>query len=282
MVTNLIFLVSKMLNKTYEEIQKKIKRLTSRKSYEPTNNVSIKHNSSPAINNRSVQDLQTPSIVSNINRSMIVGTMYIRLSILLNNLSALNGVIDSNGLLTLSYLNSSMKTVTFKIPTQNFSKYFTINNFNANYTFVFKTNFPQQIKSTLFPNLKIIIENDLPFNDDLTLDPSESKSFSFLVCLFFGLIYNLKLDTCACYPSNESELSAIQSNIGLNCVSLECKNLLLQNPALFDPLIMSECTQYNMNAAFVSIAAFAGNNITFQNMQINQVIDCISANSDQK
>ena len=222
------------------------------------------------------------NIESNVNQSTVKGNLKIKLSSLLLKLQKSSNIEVSgvSGFSSILIETNSMRKVNFQIPTANLSKFFNPQTFNANYFLAFQENFPTQVSSTLFFGLNIYIENDISNQTSSTLEIGDLKSFKFLVCILFGLLFSIKLDHCFCYPQNQSELNAINSGIGMNCISLQCKNYLLQYPTSFDNLVHSDCPLYGVQAIFSSITAFAGGNITFKNMNINQTFDCIHKNSD--
>lgn len=221
------------------------------------------------------------NINSNTQQTNIVGTLSLNLSSLLNQIISLKYDANSIGFIDLEITRHDRKIIRFKIPPINFSKFFNPQNFNSNFSVAFQDYFPTKISSLLFYGLTLNIINDLPSFNNSTLNPDEIKSFRFVVCVIFGLLYDIKLNNCYCYPSNQSELNAIGSGIGMNCINLECKNYLLTYPEFYDDLVHSDCPAIGVQAAFVSISAFAGGNINFQNMNINQTFDCIMNNSQK-
>lgn len=224
-----------------------------------------------------VKKRETVNVNSNLVKSTIAGQLFLKLSQITTQLANLPYKVDSNGYLSITFRENDMSPVNFSVPVQNINKFFTADTFNANFFFCFQKQFPQSVYSTLFPGLNIVITNDLPFNNNTTVNLDEMRPFRMFCCLLLGLAFNIKIDACACYPQTPAELQAVKSGIGLNCVSLECKNFLLKNPNAFDPLVNSECSNIGIQAAFVSISAFAGGNINFNDLSISQVYNCISA-----
>lgn len=219
------------------------------------------------------------SIVDTNLKLNIKSFLTIELSYLIDKMSNLEFNLNNNGFTEIIFKTYSNKEIKFILPINNIKKFFTSSTFNPNFYIAFQQEFPQKTTSSLFFGLKIDITNNLPFNTSSTLKLDELKMFRLFVCLFFGLYFNINLDCCACYPKNISELNAINSGIGLNCVYLECKNQLLQNPSLFDNLIHTDCPFLGVQAAFVSINAFSADNIKFENINIDQTMNCIANNT---
>lgn len=212
------------------------------------------------------------------NFSNFKGTLILELSYILNQMANLEFTYNNEGYTQIIFKTNNMKKVKINLPARNVKKFFEPSKFNANFFMAFQQDFPQQVESSLFYGLDIKIINNLPYSKEGLLTIEEFKPFRLFVCLIFGLQFNINLKECACFPKNVSELNALSSGIGMNCVSLECKNQLLINPNSYDDLIHTDCPFTSVQAAFVSINAFAGNNITFENLDINQTFNCIATN----
>jgi hypothetical protein len=148
------------------------------------------------------------------------------------------------------------------IPPTNIQRYYEADKFNSNFKQAFSTSFPVRVTSLLFFGLKVNINNNLPYSNQFYLTEEELPSFRILTCMMFGLVFNISLDLCACYPKTLNELKAANAGLGLNCVNLTCKNMLKINPLLYDDLLHTDCADLVFNAAFVSLNVFAGKNIT--------------------
>lgn len=221
------------------------------------------------------------NIDTNLSISSISGEITIKLSSIINQMSQIKISTSGTNSTKLVFLLSNYKEVNFYLPIQNVQKFFNPNTFNSNFNVAFKKQFPSSLKSSLFLPLAINISNDLSFSSGPTLNLLEINPFRSFVCLFFGLRFNIKLDECACFPKNQAELNAVSSGIGMNCVNIECKNQLLLNPENFDSLFHGDCSNIAIQAAFTSITAFAGGNITFKDLNLKQTFECIAENSTQ-
>lgn len=233
---------------------------------------------------KKIKLINTPNVTKSLNTNVIEsnlkGVLNINLSKLLNQMINLKFAISSDGYTELMFVTNSLKKIVFNIPSVNLAKFFNPNTFNSNFYISFQTNFPESATSDLFFGLSINIINDLPYSYASSLEIEEIRPFRLFVCLFFGLMFNINLSTCSCYPKNESELNAVNSGLGMNCVSLQCKNYLLKYPNTFDNLIHTDCPSIGVQAAFVSIKAFAGGNVNFSNLNIEQTFNCIQNNSE--
>lgn len=186
------------------------------------------------------------------------GELYLNLSDLLAGIKTnLNRLTNDGAVSTLYYKQVNLELSTITLPTTDLSKFFDINTFNANYFAAFNESFPPSCRSSILFSVRIYISNNLPFGPQPTLIPDEYPAFRMLVCLLLGLLFNIQLTDCACYPKNVNELKAVNAGIGLNCISLECKSQLKMYPMVYDDLIHTPCDS-NINAAFVSLNLFSG------------------------
>lgn len=221
------------------------------------------------------------SIDTSITQTNINGQLVLNLSSLLQQLPQLVIVQVSDTLSSVISFRSLNKELTnFYLPQVNLRKFYDLGKFNSNYLQAFGASFPFQCASKLLYGLDISIVNDLNFSSQQYLDQNELNVFRFLTCMCFGLVFNIVFTTdCACYPKTLNELAALSAGIGLNCVSLDCRNQLKQNPLLFNDLFHTDCENVNFNAAFVSLDVFAGQNlnINLDITQTNQQADMTTA-----
>lgn len=182
----------------------------------------------------------------------------------------LNNTFSEDGLVQLIFKNRAFNLSQFVLPPLNLSNLFDSNKFNSNFFQAFGEDFPKQLAHQQMFSLEIQIQNDLPFSKLEYLSKNEESAFRFIVCMVFGLIFSLKLPICSCYPQNIAEYSAVRAGIGLNCINLDCKNSIKLDPLKYDDLIHSnDCSDLNIQAAFVSMSVFAGGNVS-TNVNINQ------------
>lgn len=218
-------------------------------------------------------------IDTNVAQSNISGGVKINLSLILSKIVELTQVsISDHGLMTITLKNAALKEISFKTPLFDIQKFFNTLYFPGNFNLAFQEDLPTTMRCSMFSDLTVTIANDLNnsvLQSSISLD--ELHTFRFLCCVFFGLIFNLSLKSCACYPKTLSELNAVNAGIGINCISLECKNRLLMFPDQYDELMCSDCSDFNFQGVFVSISAFAAGNITFNNLNIKQTISCLSS-----
>jgi hypothetical protein len=140
-------------------------------------------------------------------------------------------------------------------------KIFSDANFLANYFVAFRANFKTMPMHSIFPGIKIYINNDLSNNQQPSINYDEILDFKFLTCLFFGLIFNIQLEDCICYPSNIQELIAQSAGISKNCTNNECFTKIRNNPHLFDPLVMTYCSDIQqINYSFIMLNILGRNN----------------------
>lgn len=220
--------------------------------------------------------IETSTTTTNIN-----GQLVLNLSSILQQLPKLVSLQVSDTLSTVISFRSLNKELTnFYLPQVNLKKFYDLGKFNSNYLQAFGSSFPFQCTSKLLYGLDISIVNDLNFSSQQYLDQNELNVFRFLTCMCFGLVFNIVFTSdCACYPKTLNELAALSAGIGLNCVSLDCRNQLKLNPLLFNDLFHTDCENVNFNAAFVSLDVFAGQNlnINLDITQTNQQADMTTA-----
>lgn len=213
--------------------------------------------------------LDASVIQTNLN-----GLLVINLSAVVQQIPNVVRVVLSDSMSTVVSFRALNKEFTnFYLPQLNLQKFFDLGKFNANYFQAFGSSFPLVCTSKFFTGLDISIVNDLNFASQQYLTVGELAAFRFMTCLCFGLVFNLTLTVdCACYPKTLNDLSALSAGIGLNCVSLPCRNQLKINPLLFSDLLHTDCENVNFNAAFVSLDVFAGQNLNI-NLDIVQTND---------
>lgn len=217
------------------------------------------------------------AIDSVVLQSNLNGALVVNLSTIVQQIPNVVRVVLSDSMSTVVSFRALNKEFTnFYLPQLNLQKFFDLGKFNANYFQAFGSSFPLACTSRLFSGLDISVVNDLNFASQQYLSVGETAAFRFMTCLCFGLVFNLTLGVdCACYPKTLNDLSALSAGIGLNCVSLTCRNQLKLNPLLFSDLLHTDCENVNFNAAFVSLDVFAG-----QNLNINLDIVQTSDNTD--
>lgn len=217
----------------------------------------------------STSSVDTALLQTNLN-----GALVVNLSALVQQIPDLIKVQTSDSMSTVISFRALRKEFTsFYVPGLNLAKFYDLGKFNANYLQAFGASFPPTVTCQLFPGLDISVVNNLNFSSEKFLDLPELAAFRFLTCLSFGLVFNLTLGVnCACFPKTLNELSALSAGIGINCVSLTCRNQLKNNPLLFSDLLHTDCENVNFNAAFVSLDVFAGQNLNI-NLDIIQTDD---------
>lgn len=214
------------------------------------------------------------TLYSSVLQTNLNGSLVINLSTIVQQIPNVVKIVVSDSMSTVVSFRALNKEFTnFYLPQLNLKKFFDLGKFNANYFQAFGSSFPLACTSKLFYGLDISIVNDLNFASQQFLSVGELAAFRFMTCLCFGLVFNLTLGVdCACYPKTLNDLSALSAGIGLNCVSLTCRNQLKLNPLLFSDLLHTDCENVNFNAAFVSLDVFAGQNLNI-NLDIVQTND---------
>lgn len=210
------------------------------------------------------------SNLSGVTNSLIAGYLTIGINELLSAIKNYLVRTETYDQFTLiKFKTFNMNSVLFKMPLKNYDKFFNPDNFQANFQFAFKTTLTnKQLSSSILPYLDIRIENNNNSGGQFaSIDETEIESFKFFTCIFFNMLFSFKIDGCSCYPSNMSELNAVNYGVGMNCISLDCKQELLNNPQLFNDIVHSDCDFQNVQAIFASINQYATgsikNNITF-------------------
>lgn len=243
---------------------------------------------SSTTNNTNVQQPTQipPTINTNLTPSGLVGTLNTKLSVLLISMfkfiqsSIMNTTpyLSSNNYITFKFRLVNLKPITLHLPFINLTNVSDPFVFNSNYREAFGKKFPDIVESSMFYGLNIKIYNDLPIDLKPNLGIHEFRSFRIIVCLFFGLMFNIKLGVdCSCFPCNVNEIAAVNAGLMMNCIKLECKNYLQINPMIYDSLFMGNCgDNVNYQVAFVSLSLFAGGNIEIKNINIKQTFDCLA------
>jgi hypothetical protein len=207
-----------------------------------------------------------------MNTTSVGGTLVVNLSTFVQAIARRLGNVRTDNLATALEFNSlNLDLTTIYTPLPNFSRFYELDKFNANYSQAFGTNFPTRATSRLLFGVDLNIVNNLPFStrrDWLFRD--ELAAFRLITCLLFGLTFNVTLDECVCYPKNLSELKSVNAGIGLNCVNMACRNWLRLDPLKFDDLVHTDCDNIAFNAAFVTLDLLAAKSISI-NLEINQV-----------
>ncbi|TXH07696.1 MAG: tail fiber protein [Candidatus Moraniibacteriota bacterium] len=220
--------------------------------------------------------LVASTLDSSILQTNLNGSLIVNLSTIVQQIPNVVKVVVSDSMSSIVSFRALNKEFTnFYLPQLNLKKFYDLGKFNANYFQAFGTSFPLTCTSKLLFGLDISIVNNLNFAGQQFLSVGELAAFRFMTCLCFGLVFNLSLGVdCACYPKTLNDLSALSAGIGLNCVSLTCRNQLKLNPLLFSDLLHTDCENVNFNAAFVSLDVFAGQNLNI-NLDIVQTDDSI-------
>lgn len=199
---------------------------------------------------------------SNLAASTLQGALTINLSDLINSIPVRLVAIKSDNMSTvLTFKSLNLELTNLYVPPINLQRYYELDKFNSNFKEAFGQAFPVLVESQILFGVTVSVLNNLPFASQTFLEDVELAAFRQITCLLFGLLFNLNLGACTCFPKNLNELKAVNAGLGLNCVNLECRNMLKTNPLLFDDLVHTDCTDLMFNAAFVSLNLFAGKNI---------------------
>lgn len=96
-------------------------------------------------------------------------------------------------------------------------------------------------------------------------DPFHLTYFRLLVCICFGILFNIHISECACFPQTETELVLLDRGLYTNCLkSLQCNLFLAENPGFYDQRIMGPCNpdQNIISAAVNAMISGLGNNLS--------------------
>ncbi len=170
---------------------------------------------------------------------------------------------------------SGNKFKTVRLKNINFENLFTASHFMANVNHVFNCSITDEnFRVKLFPKLNFKIEIDEPCLDSQINVLDEDKSeFMFLVCMFFGMCFNITIDKCICHPSSFQDFMMLDAGITKNCISSECVTQILIDPFLYDPLIHYDCSQKsNNNSLFLGLNLHSPQDISV-NITSTQLID---------
>lgn len=234
-------------------------------------NNSITNNKFPKIEEKLHEKIEytiDPNILidSNLFITNIKGNCTIKLHALLTHIinahndeikiESLNSKIDIQRIKIKKYNN---QFITMIIPFDNYKKYFQPSVFLANYLFAFNNDFPAEASFINFKSISLKFDlNNIVSNNVSNLNNINKVYFKILTCLFFGFLFDIKLSNdCACYPQTLSEFIIFKSNISFNCIKLDCKERLIQNPLEIDYYNYSDCNNldlqfYNINSKLIS------------------------------
>ena len=156
----------------------------------------------------------------------------------------------------------------------NFETLFSKENFMANLNHVFDCEVKEEnFKINLFSKLNYKIEIDIPRSESKINVHNEDKSeFMFLVCMFFGMLFNIAIDNCICHPSSYEDFLLLNAGITKNCISNDCSTIILGNPLLFDPLVHYDCSQ-KTNSNILNLGLCLQSPIVSVNVTSTQIIE---------
>ena len=170
---------------------------------------------------------------------------------------------------------SGNKFTTVRLKQIDYQKLFSIENFVANLNHVFNCVIGEEnFKIKLFSKLNFKIELDTPcLALGINVRNQDKSEFMFLACMFFGMLFNITIDVCACHPCSFQDFVLLDAGITKNCISNDCSTRILADPLLFDPLIHYDCSQKaNSNILFVGLNLHSPKEISV-NLQLNQQIE---------
>ena len=100
----------------------------------------------------------------------------------------------------------------------------------------------------------------------------ELSTFRFAACLLFGLKYNIKLAGCNCYPTTDAEYFSLMAGVGVNCLSINCRSELEEDPSKYDESIHTPCTNNAFNSIYLSLKNIITDKIILEKINIVQGI----------
>jgi hypothetical protein len=145
----------------------------------------------------------------------------------------------------------------------NGQKMFDPNHFCANFKMAFSVKSIKEVEFShiYFGDLDIKILYDIVEAENSSITEDECSDFRFLTCLFFALLYFMKLSTCKCYPTTYTEWVGFNAGITKNCTSNECRQHLEHFPEQYDPEIHYDCsTMQGSQFVFTMMEIFAKGN----------------------
>ena len=139
--------------------------------------------------------------------------------------------------------------------------------FSSNFKMAFKKPLDEiTFEHVFFYNVKLRVEFDVSLQDNQpSIFYSEINDFKFLTCALFSFMFNININECVCYPTSYNDWIAINTGLSKNCYSIECKQRLMNNPTLFDPLVHFDCSDNKAsNFVFSFLNIFSSGNLTIQ------------------
>lgn len=193
---------------------------------------------------------------------------YFKQEIQLNNIS-------TSGVVKIKIRSANLDFLVFDLPALNLDDLF------DNFLEKFKHAFEKDFDSCTFTDFRFMDSFSIKISSkEYVSNPLRLEKFTAihqlyfrkLVCLSFGVLLNLKIDVCACFPQTTADFIAWKAGINMNCISGDCKEYLRQHPHTLDSLFVGDCTDTYSQISIVSANLFAPNgNIKF-NLNIVQKI----------
>jgi len=169
---------------------------------------------------------------------------------------------------------SGNKFKTVRLKDIKFQELFEKKNFMANLNHVFNADIDEKnFKVNLFSKLNFKIVIDVPrIQSEINVQEEDKSEFMFLVCMIFGMLFNITIDKCICHPCSFQDFMLLDAGITKNFISNECSTHILGDPFLFDPLIHYDCAhKSNFNSLFIGLNLLSPQNISV-NVTSKQII----------
>lgn len=162
-----------------------------------------------------------------------------------------------HGTMLLKIKHSSTNIFELELPCLNISEMFSNHTFLQNFRIAFNQNFPSEVKLNNFPSImktNVSFDDLMPYNEKLksNLTLENTVYFRLLTCMLFNFMFDIGLNTCDCYPKNKFEYELFKMGVGFNCISLQCKNRLINNPSELDFFTHSDCSTMNIQSVNIS------------------------------
>lgn len=149
------------------------------------------------------------------------------------------------------------KTVVSVATTSNIPDMFSDKSFLANFQTAFDKKFPAKGWFRTITGTSIRSTFDLKGLDDKIAQATQTldvAAFKALVCLFWGLVFEINFDGtfCACFPESAFELLAWNEALNLNCFKRSCQAELARNQASQN-IFTGPCFSNNINVVQASL-----------------------------
>lgn len=173
---------------------------------------------------------------------------------------------ESNGKTHFVTLYGSNRYALLFSPDYFFNNYFLA----FGHTFAILGGYDQDIEISPAVSMKINQDVSVARKGIPNIYELEIQTFRFATCLLFGLKYNIRLADCNCYPTTDAEYFSLMARVGLNCLSINCRAELEDDPSKYDEAIHTPCSDNVFNSIYLSLQNIITDKVILEKINIVQ------------